>query len=132
MPTRYGLQLAGTVALAATCVSFAALAFVGLLSYTQPSRYDVLESAANSTLWGWIFGVVGAALGVALLLGPGHHNVAAARLSSMAASFMGVWAFFTLLWGLTSEHPVSLAAPALAVFTVVGAQVLAVSWNRKE
>lgn len=131
-PSRHTLKLWGTWALAFVPLWFAYLAFVDLLSFTQPSRYAVIELAADSGLWGWLFGVAGISMLVTLVAGPVRHNVAMSRVCSVTAAFIGAWAFFTLLWGLTTDFPVSLAVFGPAVFSVVGAQVLAVSWNHKE
>lgn len=130
--SRHRLRLAGTVALAFVHVWFAALAFFGRLSFTKPSEYQLLHYAADSALWGWLFAATGVALIACLVADPFKHNVATSRACSTSAAFIGTWAFFTLLWGLTATEPVSLAVFGPAVFSVVGAQVLAVSWNSKE
>lgn len=131
-PKRQKLRIAGTAALAFVHVWFTGLAFAGLLSFTQPSRFEVIHLAADSDLWGWIFAITGLFLIGSLVAGPTRHNVAMSRSCSISAAFIGTWAFFTLLWGLTTDVPVSLAVFGPAVFSVVGAQVLAVSWNHKE
>jgi hypothetical protein len=131
-PTRRKLRLTGTVALAFVHVWFAGLAFFDRLSFTQPSEYAVLQYAADSVWWGWLFAATGVALVVLLILNPYKHNVAASRACSTSAAFIGVWSFFTLMWGLTTAYPVSLAVFGPAVFSVVGAQVLATAWNHKE
>lgn len=131
-PKRHKLMLAGTVALVFVHVWFAALAFLDLLSFTQPSRFNVIELAADSDLWGWIFALTGVALLHGLLVGPDRHRVAMSRACSASAAFLGAWSFFTLMWGLTTVIPVSLAVFGPAVFSVVGAQVLAVAWNHRE
>ena len=126
------LMLSGTSALAFVHVWFAGLAFTGLLSFTQPSQYELIHFVADSDWWGWIFGLIGLALIVVLFTGPEKHLVAMSRSCSTAAAFLGTWSFFTLLWGLTTSVPVSLAVFGPAVFSVVGAQVLAVAWNHQE
>ena len=131
-PTRHRLKLTGTAALAFVNVWFAALAFYERLSFTQSSQYQLLEDVANSDLWGWIFGIIGLAMIVLLLTDPFKHHVYMSRACSTAAAFLGAWAFFTLLWGLSATFPVSLAVFGPAVFSVVGAQILAVSWGQKE
>lgn len=131
-PSRYHLELAGTSALAGVFIALAWLAWIGLLSFTQPTRLDILHSVASSDLWGWIFAVIGVLLIASLARRPTAKSRLTSRMCSMAAAFLGVWSFFTLLWGLTATYPVSLAAPALAIFAVVGAQVLAIAWNHKE
>ena len=119
------LMLSGTMALAFVHVWFAGLAFAELLSFTQPSEYELIHLAADSVLWGWIFGLIGLTLIGVLFAGP-------SRTCSTAAAFLGTWSFFTLMWGLTTPVPVSLAVFGPAVFSVVGAQVLAVAWNHQE
>ena len=42
-----------------------------------------------------------------------------------------MWAFFTLLWGVTAISPVSLASPGLAAFAALGTQILAHAWMRE-
>lgn len=129
---RHRLTLWGSAGLAFVFVWFAGLAFFDLLSFTQASRYAVIEQVADSNLWGWIFACIGGTLISGMIAGPWRHNVAMSRASSAAAAFLGVWAFSTLLWGLTTDYPVSLAVFGPAVFSVVGAQVLAVSWRHKD
>jgi hypothetical protein len=131
-PMRRKLRLTGTAALAFVHVWFAALAFFDRLAFTQPSEYEILETAADSVWWGWLFAVTGGALIVILIMDPYKHSVAASRACSLSAAFIGVWAFFTLMWGLTTSFPVSLAVFGPAVFSVVGAQVLATAWTHKE
>lgn len=131
-PTRHRLKLAGTLALVFVHAWFAALAFFDRLSFTQPSRYELIELVASSDVWGWIFAGIGTVLLVLLAFDPWKHHIGVSRACSLSAAFLGTWAFFTLLWGLTTEFPVSLAVFGPAVFSVVGAQVLAVSWAQKE
>ena len=131
-PTRHTLTLTGTVALAFVPVWFAGLAFFDLLSFTQPSEYEAIELAADSFWWGWLFAISGAVLIAGLLAGRWRHRVAMSRACSLVGAFLGAWAFFTLLWGLTTDYPVSLAVFGPAVFSVVGAQVLAVSWRHED
>ena len=126
---RHNLKLAGTLALAFVHVWLAIIAFFDLLSFTQPSRFDVIELAADSRWWGWVFTANGLALIAGMLRHPFQHNEAMSKLCSISAAILGTWAFFTLLWGLTTSFPVSLAVFGPAVFAVVGAQVLAVSWR---
>lgn len=129
---RHTVRLISTWALLFVLVWFTALALFDRLSFTQPSEYEILHLAADSNLWGWLFCVTGLVLLVVLVGHPTHHRIAMSRVCSVAAAFLGTWAFFTLLWGLTAVAPVSLAVFGPAVFAVVGAQVLAVSWRHKE
>jgi len=130
--TRHTLRLSGTAALAFVHVWLAGLAFFDLLSFTQPSEYAIIELAADSRAWGWLFASAATILIVVLIRGPERHMLAASRACSVSAAMLGTWSFFTLLWGLTTEYPVSLAVFGPAVFSVVGAQILAVSWAHKE
>jgi hypothetical protein len=43
---------------------------------------------------------------------------------------MFTWAFFNLLWGLSTVRPVSLAGPGLALVAAAGEQLLARRWAR--
>ena len=131
-PTRHTLRLVGTTALALVLAWFAILAFLGRLSFTQPSRYAMIELVADSTLWGWVFGLGFLHMMYFLLTSPSRHAVGLSRTCSAAAAIIGTWTFFTLLWGMTTTVPVSLAVFGPAVFSVVGAQVLATAWNSRE
>ena len=126
--TKTRLTVAGTVGVAATAVWMSALATLDLLNFTQTSQYDVIELAANSFLWGWIFAFTAVFLIAALI---GRRWGMEGKACSLAAAFFLTWSFFTLLWGLSTDHPVSLASPGLAVFVAIGAQILAVDWNRQ-
>lgn len=129
---RRKLMLSGTIALVFVHVWFSALAFLDRLSYTQPSQFRIIERAADSGWWGWIFAAIGLTMIFFLMHHTRPHNIALSRTCSTSAAFLGVWAFFTLLWGLTTDYPVSLAVFGPAVFAVVGSQVLASAWNQKE
>lgn len=126
------LRLVGTWALVFVHAWFALLAGFDRLSYTQRSEYELIEYAVDSDLWGWIFGLIGLGLALTLARNPVQHRRIISKGCSVSAAFLGVWAFFTLMWGLTTTFPVSLAVFGPAVFAVVGAQVLAVSWNHGE
>lgn len=129
---KHKMRVIGTGALVFVHLWLAALSFLDLLSFTQPSRYAAIELAADSDWWGWIFLVSGVVLLHQLLIGAERHPVATSRACSASAAFLGVWAFFTLMWGLTTDFPVSLAVFGPTVFSVVGAQVLAVAWNHRK
>ena len=129
---RHTVRLVSTWALLFVNGWFAGLAFYDRLSYTQPSEYEVLHLAADSDLWGWLFGLSALALLVCLVTRPQAHPKITSRICSVSAALLGVWAFFTLLWVLSAVSPVSLGVCVPAVFAVVGAQVLAVSWNQME
>lgn len=119
-------RIAATFAVAA---AHAYLVLVGLfdrLNYTQPSQYEIVERAASNHVWVGIHAV----LTVALLVGLWHNRGWEWRVCSASAGFMGAWAFFNLLWGLSAVAPVSLAAPGLAAFVAFGAHVLSTAWLR--
>ena len=130
--TRHTLRLTGTATLAFVHVWFAGLAFADLLSFTQPSRFNAIQLAADSRAWGWLFASAGVILIIVLARGAEKHALAASRACSASAAMLGTWSFFTLLWGLTTDYPVSLEVFGPAVFSVVGAQILAISWAHKE
>lgn len=110
------------------------LGMLGFLNYTVPTRYELLDEVASATLWAWLHGITAVIL-IASLANPCwrvHRFDApiAAVVTSVGFAFMFVWAFFNMLWGLTTIRPVSLAGPGLAFSVAVGEQLLANAWNR--
>jgi len=113
----------GTVA---TALVHAYLAIIGVfdrLSYTVPTKYELLQDVASDGSWIPLHGIM------AVLLIAGFWRVKwESQLASASSALMGAWAVFNLLWGISAVQPVSLAAPGLALFVSVGAHVLAASW----
>lgn len=106
----------------------AVIGFFDRLNYSVPSEYRLIEEVAADRHWSAIHLVLALALlGLLLANRPDWlstwHNV--------SFGFVAVWAFFTLLWGLTTPRPVSLASPGLAAFAAVGTAILAHAWRRE-
>lgn len=112
----------------------AALGAVGNLNYTVPSRYTLLQEVANDHLWAWLHALAAVVL-LSSLRHPYRHlqgfdSPRATIASSFGFSIMAIWAFFNMLWGVSSIRPVSLAGPGLAFIVAIGEQLLAHAWSR--
>ena len=113
------LRLAVTV----IATAHSGLFVIGLfdrLQFTRPPQFEFLEVVANNAFW------VPAHLtcALALLAAPQRRALAFSRVLSASFAVMGVWSFFTLLWGLWPSGPVMLAAPVLGFAVAVGAHLL--------
>lgn len=114
------------------------IAFNGLLNYTVPTYYSVLEQIASETYWAWIH-LVCALLLLGSLRSPLYRLrirswssdlPLAALACSLGFAMLTTWALFNLLWGLSTIRPVSLAGPGLALVVAFGEQLLANAWTR--
>jgi hypothetical protein len=140
MPTaaHHRARVLGTVWAAGAHAALGVLAVLGLLNYTVPTKYAVLQQIAAQGYWAWIhFGC--AVLLVGSLRMPRERIEIRSRKSDLPRSaiacgigfaMMVTWAFFNLLWGLSADRPVSLAGPALAFVVAAGEQLLANAWTR--
>ena len=127
-------RTAGTIGAAASHGYLAILASNELLNYTVPTRYRLVDEIASDFLWGWMHLLAMLLLIVAawrphMWYGGRHINFAAIACS-LGFAFMGTWAFFHLLWGLSATRPVSLAGPGLAFVVAAGEHLLAAAWRR--
>jgi hypothetical protein len=119
-------RIACTIAVASAHFYLGMIGLFDRLNYSRPTPYALIEAAANQQTWVFIH----LTLAVLLLVGLWHDRGWEWRVCSASAGFMGGWAFFNLLWGLSTPVPVSLAAPGLAAFVAFGAHVLSVTWLR--
>ncbi len=124
--TRRASRIAATLALVGLHLYLTIIGTFDRLNYTVPTRYRLIEEAADSEIWVGIH----LTIAVSLLVGLWHNRGWEWRACSVSAGFMGAWAFFNLLWGLSVVSPVSLAAPGLAAFAAFGAHVLGLGWLR--
>lgn len=133
-PAHHRARVAGTLGAAAAHGYLAVLAATGYLNYTVPTRYRLIDEIASDFLWLWIH----AAVVMILLLSlrrptwqPRWPDAPIAAIAcSIAFSAMATWAFFNLLWGLSTVRPVSLAGPGLALVVAAGEHLLANAWIR--
>lgn len=111
----------------------ATIGSAGYLNFTVPSEYPLLHLMASSHVWTWIHA------GVTVVLLSSLHKPykpcwlgtnRAAAACSVGFATMFIWAFFNMLWGLSTISPVSLAGPGLAFAVAAGEQLLAHAWNR--
>lgn len=131
-------RVLATLCVAAAHVYLSVLGFTGYLSYTSPTKYEVLAQVAAQDTWAWVH--AGVALLFFVTLARPHFRPAIGKHTSYLTSIalacnigfalMFSWAFFHLLWGLTVERPVSLAGPGLAFAVALGEQLLANAWTR--
>ena len=144
MPHRKAERRGATIATAAVALGHFYLGVLGLLgrlSYTQPSRHDLLEFAQRDHFWGPVHLVIA----LLLLVGLKHpslldatvgrvrrdyHGVAESWLCNVSFTALLVWGFFNLLAGLTAIKPVALGAPGLAMIVALGAHLLSNAWMR--
>lgn len=117
----------------------ATLGWLGLLNFTVNTKYPPIAVVANSDLWAWIHTIAALVLVGGLVHRPywkpawrGHVSEIplAAIACSVGFSAMATWAFFNMLWGVTTTRPVSLAGPGLAFVVAAGEQLLANAWTR--
>lgn len=109
-----------------------------LLNFTIPTRYALLEMIASEGYWAWIHAGVAVLLLGSLLAPTAHLRIrcwySALPLASLACSIgftmMFSWFLFSMLWGLSTERPVSLAAPGLAFIVAAAEQLLSLGWAR--
>jgi hypothetical protein len=136
MPTasHYRARVAGTLGAAGAHSYLATIGSLGLLNYTVPTEYSLIDEVAAEPYWAWIHAVVALAL-VGSLWRPtwkplGGDLPVTAIACSLGFAMMFSWAFFNLLWGLSTVRPVSLAGPGLALIVAAGEQLLANAWTR--
>lgn len=134
MPTRahHRSRVAATVGAATAHAYLSLIGVHGYLDYTVATRYTLLEEVAGQHVWAWIHGAVTVIL--LLTLFDPYRRVRETPVifiaCSMAFAAMLIWAFFNMLWGLSTVRPVSLAGPGLALVVAAGEQLLAHAWNR--
>jgi len=140
MPTaaHHHSRVVATYWAAGAHVALGLLAAFHLLNYTVPTKYEVLQQIASQGYWIWIHFACAALLVGSLRIHTSHVHIrswtselpASAIACNIGFAMMTTWALFNLLWGLTSQRPVSLAGPALAFVVASGEQLLANAWTR--
>lgn len=103
------------------------LAVFERLRFTQQSKYDILSTALNSELWAVLHLLSACGVVLALYLQRGQVTALGA-----ATGVMSAWAFLSLLWGLSTPTPVSLAGPALGGGIATMSYLLTISWARTQ
>lgn len=101
------------------------LGIVNRLGFGIPTRYPLLLQTLDSSLWTIFHGLCFIGLVFAISKRKGHVTALAA-----ATGVMGAWAFLSLLWGLSTPTPVSLAGPILAGGIATLSYLLTISWAR--
>jgi len=131
-------RVLATLGAAGAHLYLAVIAFAGLLNYTVPTKYEVLQQIAAQDAWAWIM-LVCALLLVGSLAAPKHHVQigawhSALPLAALACNIgfamLTTWALFNMLWGMSTARPVSLAGPGMAFIVALGEQLLANAWTR--
>lgn len=112
-----------SIAVGLACAYLGIVGIFGRLNYTVPTTVDMLRSIVNSNLWTAGFLVVAGFVWAAIATNRLQHQA-----MQLAFAVIAPWGVFNLLWGLSSERPVSLAAPGLALVVAVIAQALALAW----
>lgn len=112
-----------TMAVGIACAYLGIIGVFGRLNFTVLTTVDMLRIIVNSNLWSAGFLIVAGFIWATLVMNRLQHQA-----MQLAFAVMAPWAMFDLLWGLSTESPVSLAAPGLAVVVAVIAQALALSW----
>jgi len=116
-------RLVATGAMGFACAYLSVAHYFGRLNYTVPTTEPLLGAIVLSTIWPTAFLGVGTFVGVAMLARRWHRQAMQTVFAVMAP-----WGLFNLAWGLTSERPVSLAGPGLAIVVAIVAQALALTW----
>jgi hypothetical protein len=133
-PAHYRTRVVGTLLAAGAHAYLSLIGAMDLLNYTVPTRYVIVDQVASEHYWVWIHAIV-AILLVAVLRRPMLRRTpeslpVASIACNIAFAMMFTWAFFNLLWGLSTVRPVSLAGPGLALVAAAGEQLLARRWAR--
>jgi len=93
------------------------------LNYVASTNFDLLAATANNEIWTLGFIAVSVFVWCSVILHQWQQKAMQAAVVILAP-----WSLYNLLWGLTTDHPVSLAAPILAAVLAVIAHSLAVAW----
>lgn len=105
-----------------------ALMLLGLtdrLAFTLPTRYELLTITLENPMWFILHSICFVSIIGALKMDRGVIQALGA-----ATGVMGAWAFLSLLWGLTTPTPVSLAGPVLGGAVATLSYLLTISWAR--
>ena len=115
-----------SLTIAAAHAALALLGIFGRLTYAIPSRYELLREIMSSQMWIYLHAAVALVIVVALLT---HRRETTALGTSVGV--WAVWSFLSLIWGLSTDPPVSLVGPTLAGMVTTLAYVLTLSWATK-
>ena len=118
-----GRQVA-SITIAVACTLLGMLGLFGRLNYIAPTTFDLLAMVANNKIWTIAFILVSVGVWSALISRRKQRE-------AMQAVFIvtAPWAVYNLLWGLTTQYPVSLAAPILAGVMAGVAHALVLAWT---
>lgn len=136
MPTaaHHRARVVATVGAGAAHAALSFLGAVDLLNYTVPTRYELIDQVAAQPLWTWIHAIIAILLWLTLFRPYARWRGDGTRVMSIACSVafaaMSTWAFFNLMWGLSTVRPVSLAGPVMAFVVAAGEYLLANAWTR--
>lgn len=95
------------------------------LEFTVPTRYLLLGQTLDSRLWTLFHALCFIAIFLTIWLKRGEVSALGA-----ATGVMGAWSFLSLLWGLSTPTPVSLAGPILGTGIAILSYMLTLSWAR--
>lgn len=113
-----------TLTIAIACTALSILGMVGRLNYVTPTQFDILASVANNRIWTTAFILIIIGVWTAIITRR-RHRLAMQLVFVVTAP----WAVYNLLWGLTTEHPVSLAVPLLGCVMAGVAHALVLAWT---
>lgn len=126
-PVRDAARLWAAAVIATAHLSFFFLDVVGKLEFTVKTEYTVIMGVASHWVWGPLFLFTG--LGILVSLGVTRWL---RRFLSLAFAVMGVWSFFTLLWGLYPIREVSLVGPVLGLVVAALSQTVSLAYTDTE
>lgn len=114
--------------LCAACIALGHVGIVALglthrLAFGDPSGYRFLAVIGDNPTWILVHAACAIVLMTSIARDKGHVTAL-----SFSSGWMGVWGFLTLLGGLTSPSPVSLAGPVLAIVLAATAYSGAMAW----
>jgi len=116
-------RVVATVIIAVACTLMGILGLFDRLNYVASTKFDLLAATANNEIWTLGFIAVSVFVWCSVILHQWQQKAMQAAVVILAP-----WSLYNLLWGLTTDHPVSLAAPILAAVLAVIAHSLAVAW----
>lgn len=114
-----------TLVIAATQFALMMLGLFDRLAFGEPTSYELLNQTLSSHIWTWLHGISF----IAILLALYFRKCYVPALGS-ATGVLAAWSFLSLLWGLSTPTPVSLAGPILGGGVAALSYVLTISWAR--
>lgn len=125
--TGYVARTAVVVVIALAHLTFFVLEMFDRLAFTVDTRFNAIQGVAAHWIWHPLFLIVGIWI-LCMLRRPRGLRYA---LSGSFAT-MGVWSFFTLLWGLYPIRNVSLVGPVLGLALAAISQAVALSYAESD